>query len=281
MNIFVYANCQGRAVAKFLPLFLTERKKYKIVHIENYKVIGKIAAIDNLSKLSNWADVFIFQPIDSGQGFFSTTLDADNVRTRTRPTCRHISIPYIYNNGFWPFFIDHDGTHNGQILDAMLDDGADLQDLLQAYELGRLECRFKERIAASLEMFLHRETAFGIDVRLHSFMNDHILSNPLMLIQSHPSTASFFEAMALTYEVLIENKVVRDYRLLERLGENYLNLPGRFPIDHYCAECLPSVYKFGKEEGSENFYRSVIHTHYARWREEKRRIDQVADLLPA
>ena len=276
MNVFVWANCQGAAFGRFLPSFVPDTKNFNFKHVENYKAMAGETPIEVLCDIAKWADVFIYQPIGLANDFFSTVLGHDNIRARLRPDCHCISFPYLYNNGLWPFYLEDDGTQNGAMFDAMLEAGATLGDLLEAYDSGQLDCRFDERIEASLENFRLREVGYEIDVKLYDFLREGLKQSELFLTQSHPTTACFAEALARTFQIMLGREFRSSDIDLVTLGRNFIDLPGRYPIDHYCAEQLSSVFRAGPDEGAANFYRSVIHIHHERWLSAKAERDALA-----
>ncbi|WP_148294161.1 WcbI family polysaccharide biosynthesis putative acetyltransferase, partial [Azospirillum sp. B506] len=115
LNILIYANCQGGAVAKFISPIISESHNVSIKHRNSYESVlmyresgytGNEVPEDFREDLQQ-ADVFIYQPLKAKYGVLSTERRiSDSVLNMISGKCLPISIPYAYNTALWPIYAD-------------------------------------------------------------------------------------------------------------------------------------------------------------------------------
>jgi len=256
MKVVVYANCQGIAVKKLLPIISGMDDKLQISNFENYKIISGQEPNDYLFEAIANADIFIYQPLGEGHGIYSTFGGSDNILDRLKRSALQISMPYIYNNGLWPMY--HEGSaKNTAAIDGYLSKGATAQDVIEIYDSGDMFFDMKNRMRQSLEMLRDREA--GLDIKTADYIEQNMLDRELLFVQNHPTTELF--------RVAIEQMVVRifgeGFRMprvdYDALGANYADLPGRYPIDKYGIEEGGIRYISGPEDGAQYYYHGLIH----------------------
>jgi hypothetical protein len=265
MKVFVWANCQGQAVSQFLPLLSGRGDKMEVRSIENYIAMREgESAIPAIRQAAGEADILIYQPLDAEHGFFSTEPSvADSARNCVRPECTAISFPYIFNNGLWPCFEEGTRVHNASGLTDLFELGTSLDEVQEMYSAGKLHFRIKERTAQSLQILRDREQS--LDVKVADFVEAHLWSHEIFLTQNHPSSLALIEAVRqmcrLLFGVLHREPDLSAYKI----GPNFTNLPGYYPIDRYCIEEGGVTYVEAPEEGADLFYRNVIRVCHAHW----------------
>ena len=100
-NLVFYTNCQGGIGVNQL---LSSKVKFKSIHyIETFTTIWN--NLDLPMDIINSADIFIYQPINSKYGKYSTDINVpNNILTHLNTKCIKISFPYIYFACLYPLF---------------------------------------------------------------------------------------------------------------------------------------------------------------------------------
>ena len=192
MKVVVYANCQGIANRKLLPIVSGIGDGIEITNFENYKIISGQEPDGDLFESLKSCDVFIYQSLGEGYGKYSTFGESDNILSGIRQSVLKISMSYIYNNGLWPMY--HEGAaRNTVTIDKYLHDGASAQDVIQLYDRGELFFNMRERTRQSLELLRDREA--GIDIKTADYIEQHMLDRELLFVQNHPTTELFLVAI--------------------------------------------------------------------------------------
>lgn len=256
MKVVVYANCQGIAIRKLLPIVSGIGDGIEITNFENYKIISGQEPDGDLFESLKSCDVFIYQPLGEGHGKYSTFGESDNILSGIRQSVLKISMPYIYNNGLWPMY--HEGAaRNTAAIDKYLHDGASAQDVIQLYDRGELFFNMRERTRQSLELLRDREA--GIDIKTADYIEQHMLDRELLFVQNHPTTELFLVAIEQMIERIFGVGFQRPNIDYQALGSNFSDLPGRYPIDKYCIEEGGIRYVDAPEEGAQYYYHGLIH----------------------
>ena len=211
MKIILYGNCQADALRIVLRQQIPEED---MVCIQNYRMIDKQSPVNK--EALRGADVFIYQPIDSKHGKYSTDPSVDeNMLSNLSDHCLKISFPYIYNSGLWPLispracdwfekdFCDTksnnlDDAHpknwiNMNVVTDLKSSGATLDEILNLYNNKKIDWRYKSRFQGNLDEMTRREKI--IDLKVANFLKTNVKKQKIMVTHNHP-TAAVFKHMA-------------------------------------------------------------------------------------
>lgn len=227
MKIILYGNCQADALRIVLRQQIPEKD---MTCIQNYHMIAKKSPVDK-EVLRN-TDVFIYQPIHSKHGKYSTDVTVDeNMLSHLPDHCLKISFPYIYNSGLWPLiaprgcdwfekdFCDTksnnlDDAHpknwiNMNVITDLKKSGATLDDVLDLYKNKKIDWKFESRFQGNIDEMLRREQT--CDLSVGEFIKTNIKKQKVMVTHNHP-TAVVFKHMAdqVLNKLNIDNEVNLD-----------------------------------------------------------------------
>ena len=252
MKVFIFSNCQGSVLKKFLP------ETFTITHINNQNYIYNTILDNNIKILLSECDFFIYQPIISEKYPIYNT---NNLKKYLKCTCKTISFPYIYINSFTPIYkcFTHDyftNDVNNYFLDTnekiqycniepiikLKKEGFSLEKILEKYDLNEIDFRYKERFEESISILQDKEKI--TDVKVSQFILDNYkkfrLFNYHNLIDKNITFCNHPSNVLIMYYV---------NQILNLMGLNYVNYVGkellieltlvsRYDIDYYKYEYI-------------------------------------------
>lgn len=258
-NMVIYANCQGNGIRKCINYLTKDSSSINIECIENWRLLSGELDINDFMPLVEGADIFIYQPIQSGHGFFSTTPDQENIASNLPVHCQKLSFSYIVNDGLWPCFIDGDTIVNADIIDKHISDGAEIAEILKLYDQGELNFNLLNRMRASLD--IHQQREEETDIKINHFLRNEISRRPLFLTQNHPTTACFLEVISQIIDHGIMSNIPNFRESLSELSDNFADLPGYYPISRYSISELGLNYGDTADQ-NEVSYKNLLIKHY-------------------
>ncbi len=275
MNIFIFANCQGAAIARLLGL-----AGYSSISVQhNYTYINHTKLDESTHDLLKWCDIFIYQPLSDKYPIYNT----DNLKSLLKPECITISFPYIYNDAFVPLYLtpkrdlpvngeysldsDRDNVlmGNKEVIIKLKEAGNNLEQILDLYSSNQINFEYEKRFNKTINILRDREQ--HTDIKIADFIvNNHkkhklfnyLLSTSLDNLESfcnHPSNIILVEC---TNQILNKlDKPPITYNGGELISS--YNTVSRYDINHYGFEWI-------KEEShsADEFYKKVIIYIYSR-----------------
>lgn len=211
MKIVFYGNCQADALRLVLRQHVPERD---MVCVQNYHMIAKQKPVNE--KILRDADVFIYQPIDSKHGKYSTDMTVDgNMISHLSDHCLKLSFPYVYNSGLWPLiapracdwfekdYCDRKSDNlndahpknwiNMNVITDLKKTGATVDDVLDLYRNRGIDWKYESRFKGNISEMLKREKT--TDLKAVKFIETNIRKEKMMVTHNHP-TAAVFKHMA-------------------------------------------------------------------------------------
>lgn len=193
-RVLIYANCQGRAIRDILAYHSELAKEYNIFGatvISNYDYMNthKGLPYDLLAE----TDLFIYQPISSDRGEYST----QELLKTLKPECKTVSFPYLYNYAFWEVLAfssaDYDigilgmkyAHLNHKPITELRDKGVAFEELETMIRNNTLDWKFQERFETTQRVL--REKEQECDVKVADFIDKHYRDHLLFYTQNHPS----------------------------------------------------------------------------------------------
>jgi len=270
LNVFIFATCQGGAIAKFLNESQEFRDKYNITDVvRNYQMIhNDEILIDKYYTSLRDTDVFIYQPLDDRYGKNSTNY----LKSLLKSTCITISIPYVYNFSLWPLvpalngdvtdeWCNRDGynsvTKNIEIIDDLIKSGLSLNEILLKYDNNQIDFNYDERHDKTMKILKEKDKY--TDIKVHDYIKENISKKRLFLYASHPTSYVFIH---MTNQIL-------NILGLENIGDEYpidfVDLKSPIPIAF--STCSNNFFKFefiSKDEKfiANEFYRNIIIKYF-------------------
>lgn len=236
-RVVVYANCQGRAIRDILAYHSGLSNEYNIFGatvIGNYDYMNTKKGLPY--ELLAQADLFIYQPISSERGEYST----DELLKTLKPECKHVSFPYLYNYAFWEVLAMSDADYyigifgmkyahlNQKPITEFRDAGLSFEEVERRIRGGQIDWKFGERFSTTQTIL--REKEKECDVKVADFIDAHYKDHLLFYTQNHPS---MFFLRYVAQQILI--KLGYDPHILP--DEKHLQHPdynaGRQVIPHY------------------------------------------------
>jgi len=204
LNIVFYSNCQSIGIQFFLEKYF-KSKNIDVCFIateNNYQIIknDNPIPVDIISQ----ADIFIYQPIDTKWGIYSTDTDMpDNIVSYLKKDCIKISFPYIYNSSLWSIitpsigdgvtggglFKDVNKYINKECIEELKLNHKSLEEVIQMYNTGEINFNYEERLINNLLILKEKEKKCNIIVS--DFIEKNIRTIELFLNQGHPTTPLF------------------------------------------------------------------------------------------
>lgn len=193
-KVVFYANCQGHGIRQILNCHPDMAKEYDL---ENAVVLGNYTYMNTNSDLPydilSEADLFIYQPISSDRGKYST----DDLLSKLKPTCKTESFVYLYNYAFWETLVFADGDYdvgtlgmkyaalNHEPITSLRDAGLSWGDVKQRILSGTMDWKFKERYQKTQAVLREKEACCSI--RVADFIDLHHKDKLLFHSQNHPT----------------------------------------------------------------------------------------------
>ncbi|MDP4002717.1 WcbI family polysaccharide biosynthesis putative acetyltransferase [Methylobacterium sp. NEAU K] len=262
MHICIYANCQGIGVAKLLKVLCGGRIKMEFSVHENYKLIAGTGDLDEFKINLRRADLFVYQPIGTSHEWFCTERGGNNLTEELSIDCQSISIPYVYNNGFWPYYREG-GFHNMQAFREIYDAGGNALDAIQAYESRKLFFDILERTRSSFSILKEREAS--TDVKIANYMIDTYRDTQMLFTQNHPTSTVFGHIASQPLNRLGVKFDEEWDQIIKGLDANYAGLPGYYPVDYYCLSEGGISYVDRPDAEYKNYYHGLIYAAFDQW----------------
>ena len=217
----IYANCQGRALGTFLMKSDRFRDSYQLHYLDNYKMIeeGSILPVDLLKK----AKVFIYQPIRSNHGLYST----DNLKGYLQPSCKTISFPYIYNDALWPLLEEGDKIKGEEIIVRMIKGGMNIKKIVGLFCAGKIDFEFDKRFQRSLAILKKKEEI--TDVKVSEYILKNLGKIKLFLTQNHQTSNLYVYCVNQVLSIL----GIPSLNPLSNFHHNEAKLPDCWPQSPY------------------------------------------------
>jgi hypothetical protein len=257
-NIIIYANCQSKGIKYFLNKVI----EGNIHEITNYEHIQQKKELP-INILKN-ADVFIFQPIDVKHGVYSTDSSVENsICTHLKPSCKKISLPYIYNSAFWSFIPTEDsdlvlGSTINTIkpIRDLKKNGYSLNDVVDMFMNGKVEFNYEERFKKCMDILIKKEEL--CDVKVSDFILANVRNVKLFLTQNHPTTCVYIHCINQILKLLGHEMTIKQ----DNYDPNLVGLPGNYAHTTYDMRFWKFKYPticndFGWIKYIENAYNSI------------------------
>jgi hypothetical protein len=204
LNVVIYANCQAIGIGYFLDLYLKQRGIGSKIHTDmhNYVWINEKRQID--TELLNQADLFIYHPVDSKHGIYSS----DSIMQYLKPDCIKIAFPFIYNSAFWPLLAPnacniYGGGTNIEPIKKLKEQGLSIDQVLTLYKTGQIDFEYQKRFERCIQILREKETKCNV------FVSDFIMENAnkikMFYIEGHPTTIMFVHCMNQIIKLLDPN----------------------------------------------------------------------------
>lgn len=193
-RVVIYANCQADAIKAILAYHSQLTEEYDVfgAHIlGNYTYMNTNAGLpyDILAE----ADLFIYQPISSERGEYSTV----ELLKTLKPGCKTVSFPYLYNYAFWEVLAMSDADYdvgvfgmkyahlNQKPITDLRDAGVSFEEVERRIRAGQIDWKFGERFAKTQSIL--REKEKECDVKVADFIDANYRDHLLFYTQNHPS----------------------------------------------------------------------------------------------
>ena len=223
-KVVIYANCQGRAIRDILAYHSVLSEEYDIFRgtvISNYDYMNTNAGLPY--DILGQADLFIYQPISSERGQYSTV----ELLKTLKPGCKTVSFPYLYNYAFWEVLAMSNADYdigmfgmkyahlNQKPITDLRDAGFSFEEIERRIRANQIDWKFGERVEKTQTIL--REKEKECDVKVADFIDAHYKTHLLFYTQNHPSM--FFLRFVAQ-------------RILEKLGYNPNILPDENRLQH-------------------------------------------------
>lgn len=206
-NLVFYTNCQGGIGINTL---LCSKVKFKTVnYIETFSTIWNNIELQH--DILNNADIFIYQPINTKYGKYSTDINIENnILTHLKTDCIKISFPYIYFACLFPLYYSNaaaeiDGGNSYDISkivnrDIILDLKKKYtnEEIILLYNNQQIDFNFKKNYEDTIERIKNSEKICSIIIT-NLFTLDNIKKIKLMHTNNHPTN---YVLKYITNEVL-------------------------------------------------------------------------------
>lgn len=193
-RVVIYANCQGRAIRDILAYHSVLTEEYDMF---GANVLGNYIYMNTNTGLPydilQQADLFIYQPISSERGQYST----DELLKTLKPGCKAVSFPYLYNYAFWEVLAMSDADYdigifgmkyahlNQKPITELRDRGFTFEEIENRIRKNAIDWKFKERFESTQQIL--REKEKDCDVKVADFIETNYKDHLLFYTQNHPS----------------------------------------------------------------------------------------------
>jgi hypothetical protein len=223
-NIVLYANCQSKGIKVLLSQIVDANYE----EIANYVYIKE--KLDLPIEILKSADIFIYQPLATKHGIYSTDMSIENsICTYLSPHCKKISFPYMYNSGLWPFLPSTDNyIDEFCAIRDLKSKGYTVEQVLKLFDEDKIKFNYEERFQKCMNIMKEKEEK--CDVKVTQFIEENITTMKMFLTQNHPSTNLFIHCINQILRLMnIENVIHHriDYNI------NLAELPGNYPQSIY------------------------------------------------
>ncbi len=157
------------------------------------------------------ADIIVYQPLDNKYGKNSS----DAILSEARPGCQFISLPYVFNHGFWPMLYISKGDIsddpeayeinapmyiNLEPVHSLVKQGCTIDEILDQFESDQINFKHLERFQHCLEYLREKESI--CDVRISDFISKNYQNLKLFYHPSHPTLPLLMEMAGQIIEVI-------------------------------------------------------------------------------
>lgn len=167
--------------------------------MHNYEfIMGNRYVLDNPTLVDNirTADVIVYQPLDNKYGKNSS----EAILSEAKSSCKFISLPYVFNHGFWPILyiskgdlsdepeayeINSPSYINPEPIHELTRQGHTIDEVLDKFENGDIDFKHRERFNFCLDYL--REKEFNCDIKIADFIADNYQTTKLFYHPSHPT----------------------------------------------------------------------------------------------
>lgn len=179
--LLVYSSCHAHGILRYLNEHRPEvRAQYNVSAI-----LIHVAAEDPnarrdplLIKTFREADFLLDHPLASEKWAGMRSQDIG-----LKSTCGAFAMESPQASCFWPFVR---GPVLGELpARAMLDTGAEAEEIIRAFDAGEMECYFAERFAADLVRMSERDAKS--DLKVAQFVHSHYRNVKMFFTQNHPT----------------------------------------------------------------------------------------------
>jgi len=234
--VFIFANCQGKALVDLLPL----AGNFDIHHKSNYECIWHTSLTQEIEQLLNTCDYFIYQPLSTKYPIYNTA----NLKKYLKPTCKAISFPYIYNDALTPVAKllkrdvpvngeyqedgDNEYYHNVTPIIKLKKEGKSINDIRELYFSNKIDFNYEQRFDESIQRLKQHE--LYTDVKVSDFIIAYHKKQILFLYNGAGHQYTFFNHPANPLMVHYVNQVI--------------HLMGYTSIDYNGPEIIQNDYKY-------------------------------------
>ena len=272
MNIIIYANCQGKFFEYYLRRKIPKKQIKSIIHISNYESIknGKNFKIDRTShtineidfyRMLNNTDLFIYQPIKSKYGKYTTELSVkNNLLTFLKRGCKAISFPNIYNYAFFPIINNMDLLNIAVVRKLKLQKKS-LQDIFKLYDNNKIDFNYKKRYKKTIEILRRKEEKTIIKVC--DIIEKYKNIKRLFLTERHPTNFlmvhcinQMFHLLKYDNYIIDPMTIVREIKSYNINNKSYNAIPiSKYDIKYWNLNIQPDI-------DADNFYKNIISIIY-------------------
>jgi hypothetical protein len=184
MYVLIFSNCQGGVITQFFPT------TFKVYHYHNFNFIFDTYLNIEIESHLRSCDFFIYQPLSSVYPVYNT----ENLKRYLKSTCKTISFPYIFNDGFTPIYKTpkHDIAINGEYstidtykhvyknVEVILNlkrDKLSLEQILSLYDENKIDFKYQERLDKTIQILREKEEL--TDVKVSQFILDNYKKHKL------------------------------------------------------------------------------------------------------
>lgn len=258
-NLVFYTNCQGGIGVN---TFLCSKINFKSVHyIETFLTIWNNK--DLPLEIINNADIFIYQPINTKYGKYSTYEDVPgNVLTHLKKNCIKISFPYVYFSCLFPMYYANSAAQidGGSEYDISKIVNRDIiielkkkytnQEIIELYNNNKIDFKFEENYKNTIERIKNVEKTCDISIT-NLFSLDNIKKRKLMHTNNHPTN---YVLKYISKEVLKKLKI--DNIFLDDINKEILDeLPySIYSYNYFKFDWLKS------EECNEEMFKDMLYS---------------------
>jgi len=273
MNIVIYANCQGKFFEHYLREKMQKSQINKITHISNHlsikdgkdfikdRTTEKIKERDFYRMLNN-TDLFIYQPINSKYGKYTTDLSVRyNLLIFLKNGCKAISFPNIYNYAFFPIINGNMDPLNIYIIRKLKLQKKSLQDIFKLYDDDKLDFNYKKRYDKTIKIL--REKERNTVIKVCDIIEKYKNTKRLFLTERHPTTFLMVHCINQMFKLLKYNNYIIDPLSIKRElityninKKSYNIIPiSKYDIKYWNLNIQP-------DKNADNFYKSIISIIY-------------------
>lgn len=193
-RVVIYANCQGSALRDILAYHSDLADEYDMFGakcISNYTYMNTNAGLPY--NILGEADLFIYQPISSERGQYST----QELLKTLKPGCKTVAFPYLYNYAFWEVLSMSDADYdigvfgmkyahlNQKPITDLRDAGVPFEEVERRIRENAVDWKFAERYETTQAILCEKEK--DCDVKVADFIDAHHKDHLLFHTQNHPS----------------------------------------------------------------------------------------------